>query len=198
MPIELEIKDVILNYSTYIAIVATGLSASIIIYKKAIKPMLAAMKSYYSIVSKIDTIFIELTPNGGSSIKDQVNHIDNSVQLAQQVQQAMAADSKAALFRTDPEGNVVWVNRTYTRIVARDISEVLGHGWHNVIAPEQRDEVVREWYKAVADDREFYWDVNLITPTGERTLVRVRSYKLVNGKGEIMGYWGNCNPIKQS
>jgi PAS domain S-box-containing protein len=196
MPDGTELNTIVLEYAAYIAALGAGVSATILIYTKVIKPVVIHFSQWYEMLDKVDKIFEEVTPNGGSSIKDKINHIDTGVQITQQVQQAMAADSKAALFRTDAEGNVVWVNRTYTRIVARDISECLGHGWHNVIAPEERDKVVAEWYKAVEESREFYLDVNLITPTGEKTLVRVRSYKLVNAEGDIIGYWGNCTPKK--
>jgi len=193
MPDGTELNSVVLYYAAYSAAVGAGVSATILIYTKVIKPVVLHFSQWYEMLDKVDKIFEEVTPNGGSSIKDKIDHIDTQVQLSQQVQQAMAADTKAALFRTDADGNVVWVNRTYTRTVGRDVAECLGHGWHNVIAPEERDTVIAEWYKAVEDDREFYLDVTLITPTGIRTLVRVRSYKLVNAKGDILGYWGNCS-----
>lgn len=184
--------NLIENYSVYIGAISATTIVGVFAFKKGIKPMIRAFKTYTELCRKVDTIFEEMIPNGGTSIKDKIDRVDKVVSLVQQIQQAMAADTKAVLFRTDSDGNCVWVNRTYTRTVGRALSEVLGHGWQNGIAPEDRESVVTEWYKSVEENREYSQDFNFETPDGTKTAVRCRSYKLVDAKGELIGYWGNC------
>jgi len=186
-------NNLISDYAVYIAAASAIISGLIMIYKKVIKPMIKAVASYYKTIEKIDKIFEEITPNGGTSIKDKVDDIYHNLALVQQVQEAMAADTKQAHFRTDSDGNCVWVNRTYTRTVGRDVSEILGHGWQNAISQDDREEVVAEWYKSVKENREFSMEFNFETPTGKLVKSKVRSYKLVNPRGEILGYYGNCS-----
>lgn len=187
-----DFTSLIQDYAIYVAGISAIISGIIVIYKKAIKPMVKAVTSYYRTIEKIDKIFEEVTPNGGTSIKDKIDKMDHSLALIQQVQDAMAADTTAALFRTDSEGNCVWVNRTYTRTAGRDVSELMGHGWQNAVAQEDRDHIVEEWYTSVKENREFSLEFNFETPTGHKTRAKVRSYKLVDSKGEILGYFGNC------
>ena len=184
--------DILRDYSLYATGASAALGLIIFLYRKAVKPMFVALQTYYQAIEKIDKIFDEITPNGGTSMKDKIDKIDDNLHLWQEIQLAMAADTKAALFRTDSEGNCVWVNRTYTKIVGRSFSEILGHGWQNVISQEDREKVVAEWYKSVEENREFSMDYNFETPDGEKTLVKGRGYKLVNSKGDLLGYWGNC------
>jgi PAS domain S-box-containing protein len=189
----MEWTGLIQEYATITTTISVSIAGIIFVYKKGIKPVLEAIKAYNKTVEKIDRIFEEITPNGGTSIKDKIDYIDYNVTLVQQIQQAMAADTKVAQFRTDSEGNCVWVNRTYRRTVDRDMSEILGHGWQNTIAQDERDEVVTEWYKSVEEEREFSMNFHFETPTGEKILCRCRSYKLVNRKGDVLGYLGYCN-----
>ena len=191
MPEEISLS-LIQNYAIYLAAISAIISGVIVIYKKAIKPMVRAISNLYKTMEKIDKIFDELTPNGGTSIKDKIDHIDINLSLFQQVQEAMAADTKAALFRTDSLGNCVYVNRTYTRTVGLNVSEILGHGWQNAIAEEDREKVVAEWYKSVKENREYSQEFRFETPDGVQTRCKCRSYKLVDSRGELLGYWGNC------
>ncbi len=184
--------SLIQNYAIYGAAISAVISSIILIYKRVVKPLVKHFSNWYDMMNKVDKIFDELTPNGGTSIKDKIDRMDSGLALVQQVQQAMAADTESALFRTDSEGRCVWVNRTYTRIVGMNLAEVLGHGWQNAIAQEEREIVVAEWYKSVEENREFSMNYNFETPDGVKTLCKCRSYKLVDSKGDLIGYWGNC------
>ena len=184
------------DYSVYIGAVSATIAVSVFTWKKGIKPAMQALKQYDRLCERVDTIFEEITPNGGKSMKDTQDRMARDIALDGQIQQSMAADTKAALFRTDSEGKCVWVNRTYTRTVGRDAKEIMGHGWVNAIAADERDAVVAEWYKSVEEDREFSMEFNFETPTGDKTKAKVRSYKMVDSKGDVLGYFGNCTLVK--
>jgi PAS domain S-box-containing protein len=192
MPTEIW-TQLISEYAVSIAAASAIISGLIFIYKKALKPMIKMAVDMYKTIGKIDKIFEEITPNGGTSIKDTINKIDYKVDIIQQIQEAESADNITANFRTDPEGNCVWVNRTYIRTIGYDLSQVLGHGWQNGIAEQDRERVVNEWYTAVKEDREFSMTFNFESPAGVLIPAKVRSYKLVNDRGEILGYYGTCD-----
>jgi PAS domain S-box-containing protein len=180
------------DYSVYVGTISATIGISVFIWKKGIKPAMQALKRYNQLCERVDTIFEEITPNGGKSMKDTQDRMADDIALYGQIQQSMAADTKAALFRTDSEGDCVWVNRTYARTVGRDAKEIMGHGWINAISLDERDAVVAEWYKSVEEDREFHMNFSFETPTGIKTQAKVRSYKMVDSKGDTLGYFGNC------
>lgn len=175
--------------------IATGISAviatAILLYRKVFKPMFQAVKQYNNLCKKVDVIFNEITPNGGTSIKDTVDENSRLLTELGEMQKALSADSPEALFKTDPEGNCNWINRTYARTVQRTPSELMGHGWQNAIAKDDRDYVVETWYKSVEEDRELTLNFRFETPEGEFIPARLRSYKMTDSKGEIIGYVGS-------
>ena len=59
-------------FSTIAAVISVMLG----LYNFVIKPAIKLYKSHFVLVSVVDTIKKEVTPNGGSSIKDIINRID--------------------------------------------------------------------------------------------------------------------------
>ena len=184
-------NDLIQNYVAIVTASSGALAVLIFIYKKGVQPVLKAIKEYNSLIGKVDAIFEEIKPNGGKSIKDTVNKIDAKLTLVSERQRAMAADDTAARFETDPHGNCIWVNRTYTRLVQRNPSELMGKGWQNAIAQQDRDDVVNKWYKAAEDNIEFIMDFNFATPNGTLLPCKIRSYKMTDSGGNTIGFSGS-------
>jgi len=137
----------------------------------------------------------EMHPNNGASMRDSLNRIEADVSLANERQRARMLDTPEMIFETDCKGDCVWVNRTYTRAVERALPELLGRGWVNGIAVEDRDAVVSEWYKSVEENREFEMNFNFQTPDGEVFPVTCRSYRMRSSNGKIIGYLGHCEKL---
>ena len=153
---------------------------------------ISALKEDLSEVSKqLNFIVSELLPNGGSSVKDALTRIERSVALTNERQRARMLDSKDMVFETDPDGNCIWVNRTYARITKRLPAELLVYGWVNAIAPEDRERVNNEWYKSVHENREFDMEFNFATPELELIPARVRSYKMRDSHDKVVAYLGS-------
>ena len=182
--------DWVNNLPMYITAVTAGLGASVFLWKKVIRPTYIVVRTHMNTVHKIDFIFEELKPNGGASIRDAINRIEEGLNAARGMQRALLADHEDALFETDVNGNCIWMNRTYSRLVERTPAELIGHGWQNAIAQEDRKGLVEEWYAAVLEDREFVRDFSFETPSGRKIPVKVRSYKIPNADGVSMGYLG--------
>jgi len=158
--------------------------------------MIKLVRKWNQTVEKIDKIFTEVTPNNGSSIKDIINSIDKKLVEFSEMQKAVLADDDKALFKTDVDGNCNWVNRTYSRTVERMPSELMDHGWQNAIAQEDREYVVKSWYNAVKERREFTASFTFETPGGRRIPAVVRSYKMTNSRGEVIGYLGSISILE--
>jgi PAS domain S-box-containing protein len=178
------------NYAIYGTAISVSIGLITLLYKKGIKPMWNAVAKYSEAIDKIDIIFEELTPNGGKSMKDSLGRIEREVALSRERFRALNADVVEAMFETDLDGNCIWVNRTYCKLVQRTPSELMGHGWINVICQEMREEVVKEWYRSVDQDREFSRNLEFETPDGKCIPVKCNSYKMTSCTGDKLGYLG--------
>ena len=148
------------------------------------------------VVERLDKIMFEFMPNGGSSMKDQLNRLESDMALANERQRARMLDTPEMIFETDAEGHCVWVNRTYSKAVQRSLTELLGHGWVNGIAVHDRERVVSEWFKAVQEDREFEMEFDFLDLDGNHFPVTCRSYKMRDWRtGKAVGFLGRCDKI---
>jgi len=183
-------------YGIYIVAISALIPFLVYAYKKGIKPVIMHIVNCYTMSQKIDQIFEEMIPNGGTSIKDKIDKIDTRLTLVGERLRAHFADVNEAHFETDTEGLCTRVNRTYTRMVERDPSEVLGHGWQNCVHPDDRERVTESWYDSVDEDRELSINFRFETPSGKVIPVSGTSYKMIDDEGDIIGYLGKLKIVE--
>lgn len=145
--------------------------------------------------SKIDGVIAQLKNNGGSSIKDALDRIETRQSLHEHRQRAIIADMSSGVFETDHEGRCNWVNRRYCMLTGRLPDEIMGYGWRNTIAPEDRDRIGKDWDSALDDQRDFEQEYSILTPEGVRRHIRVRTTKLLDAKGKVAGYLGMVEEV---
>jgi PAS domain-containing protein len=177
------------HYAIIAASISAIFSGAILIYKKVILPVINHLAEWYKMLDKIDQIYYELTPNEGGSVKDKIDKINTKVDYVSERQKSILQEHEYALVETNAKGEVTWVNRTYTRLVQRERSEVMRTGWINVIAKEDRERVWKEWEYAVKDERELNIYFNFETPEGTKIPVKAKSYILTSpDDNDILGY----------
>ena len=165
-------------------------------YRKVLAMMgiRALTKDIESLSTAVTSILTELHPNDGSTLRDALTRIENNVALSSEIQHARMLDAPELLFRTDPEGRFLWVNRTYSRTVKRLPAELAGYGWVNAIAEGDRGSVQEKWQTAVLEDRELEMNINFQTPDGEIIPAVMRTYKMTMGR-VTLGYVGSVTLI---
>lgn len=98
----------------------------------------------------------ELTNNGGASIKDSIQRIENIVISVEARQRSFfQAQVNDGVFETDANGNYTYVNSTWSRITGIQPTEASGTGWSSAIHPDDRDEVFEDWQNTWKFEREF-------------------------------------------
>lgn len=111
----------------------------------------------------------ELTPNGGTSIKDTVNKLATSMdKIVISIESLSTQGTRMELrqqnilnsvtiptFETDKNGECVFANKAYLDLIGRSMDEIRGPSWINMIHPEDRAKVRSEWAAAVAERRNF-------------------------------------------
>lgn len=109
------------------------------------------MKSNGEMKEAIATIKKEVTPNGGSSIKDFVLQLYETCERIELIQKVIDQRSRAALhyqhkplFEIDKKGNLVWANDAFCNSVAEcgDISG--GLDWISIVEEHEREQFLKE------------------------------------------------------
>jgi PAS domain-containing protein len=145
--------------------------------------------------ARIDRIYQEVTPNGGSSLKDSVNRIETRQLIQEQRQHAYASQLTTPIFETDATGACTWVNKAYLDFVDANPEDVLGHGWINFIAYEDQHRVADSWASAIRDERAFRLEYMMVPPEGP-TRVLGETTVIRDNNGAVLGYIGSFTAVR--
>ncbi len=158
------------------------------LHRKAIKPTVAGVKRILSVMAMMEA---EFKPNGGSTLRDAVNRIENSLALQDATQMAMLRYDDRGIFHTDAGGNQTLANVSYYHILGRSPEEVQGTGWISYVHPQDRAKVQKEWDSAFREAREFKFRYRFLTPAGVPFWVQVEASVLKDARtGKTIGAIG--------
>ncbi len=171
-------------------------------YNTTVKPVVDLMTSIYqsprrlnaleaSLGGKLDEIIKELKPNGGSSIKDQLNRLETAVSISEAQRMLLLDSVTTGVWTTDVKGRYTWVNEALRKATGASLSDFVGTNWENVIHPEDKELVVREWERAIAQRRDFNLYFRLINLRTENAVpVHGVATPAYNFTKEIIGWNG--------
>lgn len=159
-------------------------------WKKGVVPAWRLASNISKILNSIEGIKLQLEPNGGGSMRDAIDRIEARIITHEQRQRLVLMDSPIAIFETDANGGCVYVNRTYSRWTGRSLEDLQGMGWINVISLENRDEVMKEWNKALKQIREFSMAYNMVTINGESIRIQCNAFPMFDSKKNLTGWLG--------
>lgn len=176
---------------------------------KFVMPMLKSVRRSFVQMEKIadigDVILAEFRPNGGNSMKDSINRIENNLQgvrndaMKMEARQwAIVASLPDPVFETNSTGEYVRVNMAYQYLTGRPAQDLMGNGWEIVIHPEDRSRVWQEWHDAVTRVRAFESAYRLVDFDGTIYSVRCLAHPYKNPQDEtVLGYLGRLVNVKE-
>jgi PAS domain S-box-containing protein len=141
----------------------------------------------------ISSIAAEVRPNGGSSLRDAINRVEtNNTAIADSVgliagtlRANMDTDPSRGMFECSPDGQNIWVSKTYCRWLNRTEGELLGFGFLSCIHVDDRETVREEWEHARRDVRPYGGRMRLLRTDGSVLLVDVAAVPLLrDGKAQ--------------
>lgn len=107
----------------------------------------------------------------------------------------IARVSPVGLFRTDSEGQHVYVNECWSEITGLSLGETYGEGWANALHPADKERVVSEWHYAVQGDLPFESEFRFMGQSGTIKWVIGRAIAERGVHGERLGYVGTITDI---
>jgi PAS domain S-box-containing protein len=109
--------------------------------------------------------------------------------------QTLAKMSPVGLFYTDAEGNYVYVNERWCKIAGLTPEEAYGEGWARGLHPEDRENIVEEWYRTAREGLPFELEYRFQRPDGVTTWVFGQAVTDKEESGEVVGYVGTITDI---
>ena len=108
---------------------------------------------------------------------------------------SLAAAAPVGIFRTDIQGNYLFVNQHWCDMIGLTPDQSLGMGWQQSLHPEDQQGLVEEWNQSIAEDRPFRGEYRCLRPNGSVSWVYGQAVAERNVKGEVIGYVGSTTDI---
>jgi PAS domain-containing protein len=129
-------------------------------------------------------IFSEFKPNGGSSLRDAINKIQDTIVIVDARQWAIVAGLRDPMWESDADGGCVRANRALLDLVQRDFDEMAGSG------------VWADWLSAVQRKRTFECTYHVINKAGQKFNVNAIAIPFRSTSGEVVGYVGRYSKVE--
>lgn len=180
-------------WATWLISAAAFVTAGITLWKTLVTPTYRYARNVADVLNSLEVIKHQLTPNGGSSLRDAVDRIEARIILTEQRARLLCMDSPMAVFETDPAGEFIHVNRTLVRWTGRSSQDLEGNGWLNAVFPPDRVQVYNDWLTAISQEREFSADFSLRHDSGAVFTVHCSAFPMYDSKGILAGWMGVIN-----
>lgn len=145
----------------------------------------------------VQSVLAEFKPNGGSSLRDAINRIQNTMVVIDARQWALVAGLKDPMWESDARGGCARANRALLDLTQRNFDELRGSGWENIVCPEDRKRVWEEWIDAVERHRTFECLYCVLDRGGQRFRVQAIAIPFHSASGEVVGYVGRYSQVEK-
>lgn len=141
----------------------------------------------------------ELRPNNSSSIRDAIDRIERMGcetgtrvnMVVGMIRHQADANRTEATFESDSEGLCLWVNATYLRWTGSHQELVIGWGWINTIAHNDRERLRDEWEAAIDERRAFSSTYRMLDANGAPFTVECKANPIRDAHGDVVKWMGN-------
>lgn len=149
------------------------------------------------ISEKLEKVSQELQPNGGGSIKDQIKQIANDIKIIRVERDATFYLSKEPSFKSDGKGYYTSINYALSQLVGVSESELLGLGWLNYVALEDKDRIWEEWENIIESGKEISLFYGIKNPT-TMEVISVKCRAVINrDNNKILSVIGTIEPTEK-
>ncbi len=121
--------------------------------------------------------------------------IEISLSESQKRFESLAVVAPVGIFRTNANGEGIYLNDRWCQIAGMTAAEAMGSNWARALHPDDREKVATEWYASVQERRPFKMECRFQNKEGLTTWVLSQSAAEFNIDGEIIGYVGTITDI---
>ena len=121
---------------------------------------------------------------------------EEALQESERRYATLARLSPVGIFRTDAQGQYLYVNKHWREITGLTKEEALGGGWVQALHPDDRDRVLRKWYQSTCQQIPFQSEYRFRTAQGQETWVMSQAVTEKGNDGEVISYIGMVADIR--
>ena len=197
-----------MEISSLIGVVAGGITGIIAIVtglKKFCQYVIIPIKEHFEKVHQLiedvaeikKKLAYELNANGGNSLKDHVKKYGQQVSRIEGIVLAILSSSDKGVWISDEQGGCVWLSVWFDKKLGWNVADMLGNGWKNVIHPDDRSDVAKEFAESVKDGRDFIMDYRYIHKENSQKIMKIHavSQPIKRSDGQVIGYIGFVTEI---
>lgn len=173
-----------------ITLLGFGFSGLLFLWK-VFKASKVFLTDHEELKEAIQVIRSEVTPNGGSSLKDVVNKLKITCDRIEIRQKLLDQRSKAALhyqtkplFETDRSGNLTWCNEAFRDLAEINEGDCKDSDWIALIDEEERENFLKELESCLKMCRKL--DITTVSVNG--STIHFMGYPYRIGKGLHEGF----------
>lgn len=120
----------------------------------------------------------------------------NSSEEYKEYYQTICEISPVGLFRTDNDGNIIYVNKRYEHLTGSNLEELKNDGWIKYIYIKDVTKVLTEWERCIKNRLKFTLEFRLQKPDGKKIWVLGQATP-INSKSGFVGTITNINKRKK-
>lgn len=165
--------------------------------RKSREEIVKAITHIEGISEQLEKVSKELQPNGGGSIKDQIKQIANDIKTIRIERDATFYLAKEPSFKSDGKGYYTSINYSLTQLVGVSESELLGLGWLNYIALEDKDRIWEEWENIIESGKEISLFYGIKNPT-TMEVIPIKCRAVINRDSDkVISVIGTLEPTER-
>ena len=190
------------NFHEYLTLANATIAALILFggylmnFTRKIKPYVSITDDIQGLKTEVAAISKELKPNGGKSIKDQIDDLQTSAKTILYRQRWILDNRDEPIFETDEKGNFTWANDALIRLTDRLFKDLENNNWINALCESTREEVNDSWQAAIDNKRNFEHEIIIIDSKNRAFSAKCHAVRQDDGK--YMGKLVNIRQFKDS
>lgn len=176
-----------------IEIIAGGIALGVTIWggRKVIVASWKKRSRRRDMYAKVDAIYLEVKPNGGTSLRDAVNRIDRRGRFNEGRQRMNMEEVGVSAFEMDAQGALTYANQAMCELLCRGEDDLLGYRWKTSVDAADRTAMNAEILKAVTEEkRGFVVTFRIHLGKQQSIVVLMKTVPVYCERGELEGFNG--------
>ncbi|MBI4785250.1 MAG: GAF domain-containing protein [Oscillatoriophycideae cyanobacterium NC_groundwater_1537_Pr4_S-0.65um_50_18] len=109
----------------------------------------------------------------------------------------LTAAAPVGIFRTDAEGNSIYINQRCCEMLGLPVEDTFGNRWQEAVHPEDREQVIAATIRSRQENRPFQLEYRILRPDGTVTWVLGQAVAERDAAGQVIGYVGTITDISE-
>lgn len=147
-----------------------------------------SVTEFLDLIPELKKLTAEFKPNGGKSLKDIMNRMENSLAHTEQKIRLISSYLGMAYFEASSDGDYTFVSKKWMEITGFSFEQAVGSGWLSIVDKDMRREMKEEWLSCIDQKREFHFNTVLNNETCNS--VSIVAWPIKNRDGSVEKFFG--------